>query len=154
MTVPKKIESLIKKSGLSQGDFAVKIGAADTVVNGSSIVSQWKSEKTTSYKKYLPKIAELCNVSLDWLSSDDDSDGSGKNFWPEVTALNSVKRLFSENITFDEDRQITEYIDSLIARRDSLKSSAMLRGARISEAEDKQIADFIGYLLSVRKDSE
>ncbi len=65
-----KILSLIKKNGLSDNEFTKKAGL------NKSAVSDWKSGKTSSYNKHLPKIAEVLGVTTDYLIDTSNSDGT------------------------------------------------------------------------------
>lgn len=50
-----------KAVGISQKDLAEKIGIRPQAI------TEWKIGTTTSYTKYLPQIANVLNVSIDYL---------------------------------------------------------------------------------------
>ena len=50
-----------KAVGISQKDLAEKIGIRPQAI------TEWKIGTTTSYTKYLPQIADVLNVSIDYL---------------------------------------------------------------------------------------
>ena len=53
--------SLLKEQGKKQIDLTNFLGLS------KNIFSEWKSERSTSYKKHLPQIAEFFGVSVDYL---------------------------------------------------------------------------------------
>lgn len=81
-----KILQLIKKNGLTENEFTKKVGL------NKSAVSDWKSGKTSSYNKHLPKIAEVLDVSIDYLL--DNSIPTNKNNDEKELNLNSDELLF------------------------------------------------------------
>jgi transcriptional regulator with XRE-family HTH domain len=105
-----KILVLIKQNGVEQQAFAEAIGAA-LPGKGKSVVSQWKSGKTKTYLNYIKEIAEYFSVSADWLLGVETSA-------PYKTKLRSIARMQDANLTEDEDKQITEYIEFLVSRRE------------------------------------
>lgn len=61
MTTVERIFALLTSRHIEQKELAAFLG-----VRGQTI-SDWKSGKTKSYKKYIEKIAEFFNVSVDYL---------------------------------------------------------------------------------------
>ena len=61
METMKRIEETRIKKGLTGNDIAKKINVS------RSVYSQWKSGESESYKKYLPQIADLLGVSVNYL---------------------------------------------------------------------------------------
>lgn len=61
MDIVDRIFELLDESGMEQQAFAVKIGA------DKYAVSKWRNRKLTSYRKYLPRIAEVLNTTVQWL---------------------------------------------------------------------------------------
>ena len=59
-----KITKLLKDRNIEQRELAAYLGIS------AAIVSEWKSGKTQSYKKYLAKIAEFFNVPYDYFTND------------------------------------------------------------------------------------
>lgn len=56
-----RIDSLRKKNNMSRIELLTKLGL------GKSVWGAWMRGDNTSFMKYLPQIAEIFNVSLDWL---------------------------------------------------------------------------------------
>ncbi len=56
-----KIMDLLWKNGMTEADFCNKVGI------NKSAVTDWKKGKTKSYMKHIPKIADVLNVSADYL---------------------------------------------------------------------------------------
>ena len=50
-----------KSCGISQKDLAARIGVRPQAI------TEWKTGTTSSYTKYLPQIAEVLGVSIDYL---------------------------------------------------------------------------------------
>lgn len=100
-----KILYLLKTNNIEQQKFAEDIGLK------KQAISEWKSGKTKSYKKYIDKIAEYFNVSTDYLLGieikDQDDDDN----------LNPIQKEMMELIkdASDEDlllmKQILEKFD-------------------------------------------
>lgn len=67
MSTLDKIIDLYEKSGRNQKDLTDYLGLE------KSTFSAWKSGKSASYKKYIPKIAKFYNVTTDYLLNDDNS---------------------------------------------------------------------------------
>lgn len=61
-----KITTLLKLQGKSQSELCTYLGIK------KNAYTNWKNGHTTSYMKYLPKIAQFLSVSVDILVSDDD----------------------------------------------------------------------------------
>ena len=64
MSTIDKIILLLDQSGKSQKEFADFLGIT------KNAITDWKSGRIKSYRKYIPKIAEFFNVSTDYLLSD------------------------------------------------------------------------------------
>jgi transcriptional regulator with XRE-family HTH domain len=87
-----RISELLEKSGMKKIEFLTALGLK------RSAWSAWTSGKANSYKKYLPQIANIFGVSLDWLagneqkeklSSEEESlSGLDKNFLNKIRKLN------------------------------------------------------------------
>lgn len=61
MDTADRIFYALDKIGMEQKAFAAAIGTFPSTVSG------WKTGKTKSYKNYLPKIAEVLHISVDYL---------------------------------------------------------------------------------------
>lgn len=64
MTTVEKIICLLKQKGAEQKDLAEFIGVSNQAV------TDWKSGRTHSYKRYIDKIADYFGVSVDCLLND------------------------------------------------------------------------------------
>ena len=92
--------SLLKEQGKKQIDLTNFLGLS------KNIFSEWKSERSTSYKKHLPQIAEFFDVSVDYLL--------GKEI--PTTENNFTYALYNElthDLSEDEIQQIKQYADFL-----------------------------------------
>lgn len=58
-----RILTEMKKRKISQAALCRKLDVQNTVF------TDWKSNRTASYKKYLPKIAEILNCSVEYLTT-------------------------------------------------------------------------------------
>lgn len=63
-----KVLSLIKSNNIPKGKFLSDLKL------GRSTISDWTNNKSVSYLKYLPQIAAYFNVSLDWLSGNEQKN--------------------------------------------------------------------------------
>lgn len=61
-----RIFELVDKQFKEQREFAFALGLDPT------IVSRWRKRKSESYNKYLPQIAEVLGVSVDYLTTGED----------------------------------------------------------------------------------
>lgn len=60
-----RIIELLDQSGMKKNEFLSKLGLS------RSAWGAWVMGDTTSYIKYLPQIAEIFGVSLDWLAGNE-----------------------------------------------------------------------------------
>ena len=86
-----------KSSGISQKDLAARIGIRPQAI------TEWKIGTTSSYTKYLPKIAEALDVSVDYLLSGEketpivQNDGlstEARKLLKEFERLNKAGKMF------------------------------------------------------------
>ena len=71
MDVLSNILSVLKEKNIQQKDLAAFLGLSSNVMTG------WKNGSCKSYEKYLPKIAEFLNISVDYLLGNDNNEGNG-----------------------------------------------------------------------------
>lgn len=71
MDIVARILFLVKEKGKSQKELADYIGVSQQVV------TDWKSGKSESYKKYLPKIASFFEISIDELAGNEKKPAIG-----------------------------------------------------------------------------
>ena len=65
-TTPDRVRDLIQASGLSQGDFALRVGLNDSKLSKSLSGARRFSSLD------LARIAEICEVTVDWLITGDE----------------------------------------------------------------------------------
>lgn len=91
-----------------------------------STVADWKSGKSKSYRRYLHEIAEIYNVSVEWLRGETDEKtpqellfGNSKTplVYVDEEALNAelISRLIS--LTPEEQKQVDAFVQGLLANR-------------------------------------
>lgn len=78
MNTLERILSLIEERGIQQQELSDYLGI------NKQVITDWKSGKSKSYKKYIGKIAEFFNVTSDYLQ--------GLQIANEATAQNSTER--------------------------------------------------------------
>lgn len=81
MSTIDKIILLLDKSGKSQKEFADFLGIT------KNAITDWKSGRIKSYRKYIPKIAEFFDVSTDYLLSDDMNTSTQESEPPSISEL-------------------------------------------------------------------
>ena len=81
MDTAERIFDLLDRFGMEQKKFAELIGATD------KIVSKWRTSGLTSYRKYLPQIADVLGTTVEYLLTGkkeepaaEDSSGREKEF--------------------------------------------------------------------------
>lgn len=101
-----KIMDLLWKRDMKEKDFCIAVGI------NKSAVTDWKNGKTKSYLKHISKIAEVLNVSEDYLlgETDDTSVNSSSDDLNEYLELlrnrDEMKMLF--NLTKDATKEEVE----------------------------------------------
>lgn len=90
MVILNKITELLQTSGRQQKDLCEYLGVS------AKVYSQWKSGQTTSYKKYLPQIADYLGVTVDYLTGKSSIPNAieASNIYM-IPVFESVVRLFS-----------------------------------------------------------
>lgn len=108
MTTVEKIICLLKQKGAEQKDLAEFIGVSNQAV------TDWKSGRTHSYKRYIDKIADYFGVSVDCLLNDAPlPDCTGNDF------SNSINVAYGENssvvgnhtVSYPCDDMLEEFIE-------------------------------------------
>ena len=93
-----RISELLEKSGMKKIEFLKKLGLS------RSAWSAWMRGDAKSYKTYLPQIAEIFGVSLDWLAGNERKDGPA----PENDALQPLWDI-AKDFSPEECAQLIEY---------------------------------------------
>lgn len=119
---------------LSQIDLATQIGVA------KNTYSQYESGDRKPNYEILKKLADVLEVSIDYLLEKSDS---------KLT----VEQLEKWEAKYNNDKQLNEEIEFLESTS-KLRSVARLEKSKISDEEDKQIAQFIDFLISQKKQDE
>ncbi|HAN20405.1 MAG: hypothetical protein A2Y15_08610 [Clostridiales bacterium GWF2_36_10] len=102
---------LIKDKGISEKMFLSDMGLNRT------ILSDWKSGKSHSYMKYVKKIADYFNVSVDYLLGNTEQKEK-----PTTDKGNELKSEFAamlEKLTPDELEQVRKYTRFLLEQQKS-----------------------------------
>ena len=97
MTLNEKIAYARKKSGLSQVDLA------DIMEVSRQSVSKWETGEANPEINKLSKLAEVLNVSVDWLLSEDNSvlsdESCNNTLGKEVSPMGSTDTEITEQAT-------------------------------------------------------
>lgn len=120
MCILNKISDLLKEKGKTQKDLTDYLGLT------KNTFTNWKGGNNTSYKKYLPEIAEFLGVSVDYLLGKSDTivkqsvfsfEGEGSS---EQTL--NIKELNQLSKLLDAARGLpAEQIEALINVANSMK---------------------------------
>ena len=84
MEVLTNILALLKKQNKKQIELATCLGLS------KNVFTEWKAGRNTSYKKYLPEIADFFGVSVEYLLGkeiDTSEDAELNNYLQELTDM-------------------------------------------------------------------
>lgn len=114
-TTPDRIFSLLEKKGIDQKDFAGLIGASDKTV------SAWKTGRAKSYTKYLSKIAEVLETSVDYLLNGNSAIITIDHDLPPQGSFSNLLKSGKDIAVhlFDNVQYFTEGNEDLIKRLNS-----------------------------------
>lgn len=99
-----RILAAMKEKGFDQKSFAQELGIS------AQVITDWKKGNSTSYQRYIPKIAELLDTNVDYLLT-----GSQPTDDPVLSdALAKFRRL-----TPEQRAAVQMMIDSLAAQNES-----------------------------------
>lgn len=105
MEILDKISYLLKEKKKKQKELTDYIGIS------KNNFTDWKSGRSNSYMKYLPKIAEFLDVSLDYLvgTTPDQKDRKNETVADIVLSIKNNEKIINliKDITFLSDEQIT-----------------------------------------------
>ena len=79
---------LVNEMYREQRQFAEAIGAP------ASRISEWRNRKSTSYMKYLPKIAEVLDTNVQWLLTGEGEKNRQTAFPKESGSSEEFAKLF------------------------------------------------------------
>lgn len=73
-----KIQQTMKEKRISQRELCEKLGLKETNFG------QWKRGKTESYKKYLPEIARILGVTVDYLLTGENEQTEAERYYKAI----------------------------------------------------------------------
>ncbi|MBQ7372509.1 MAG: hypothetical protein IJW67_11650 [Blautia sp.] len=98
----------------------------------SGVASGWKRRNCDPPAKYLPTIARLCGVSIDYLCT-------GEDYTPQKEATQDEKEI--PNLNADEERLLKKYRELDEDGKDIVKSALVVESRRINtDAAKKETA--------------
>lgn len=100
MSIIDKISCLLKESNYTQSDLLNYIG-----ITRKATFSDWKSGRSVSYNRYIDKIAEFFNVSVNYFYEDDDSYALLKD---ELELISTYR-----NLTEHGKKQVINYVNKV-----------------------------------------
>ena len=101
-----RILSLMKEKGYDQKTFAEQLGIR------AQIITDWKKGTTTSYTRYIQRIAELLGVSADYLLTGTVADSATVGDPDLAAALAQFEKL-----TPEQRAKVIGYMEGLISSR-------------------------------------
>ena len=100
MDILTNIIQLLKERNKKQIDLTNYLGVS------KNIFTDWKSGRNTSYKKYLPEIAEFFNVSTDYLAGKE-------NLATEKDFTYALYNEMTHDLSDEKIAQLKQYADFL-----------------------------------------
>lgn len=118
--VLERILSLIPKGKNGKYAHGAKVKFAKSIgYNDGSIVSMWENGASVSYTKKLHQIADIYNVSVEWLKGETDDPGIKKaptdKSDERILDAGLIKRLVL--LTPDELRRVDDFVQGILASR-------------------------------------
>lgn len=118
--VLERILSLIPKGKNGKYAHGAKVKFAKSIgYNDGSIVSMWENGASVSYTKKLHQIADIYNVSVEWLKGETDDPGIKKaptdKIDERILDAGLIKRLVL--LTPDEVRRVDDFVQGILASR-------------------------------------
>lgn len=123
-TVVIKIMNLLETQQKQQSDLAEYLGLK------SYVVSEWKSGKTRSYRKYINKIADFFGVDAEYFDLENDTEffqprNSSKNPTPQDHTVVQIIEIYNK-LSLKNKGRVIEYITTLeesVNKKDSLEEA-------------------------------
>lgn len=116
-TMLENIGDKIKEKRLLQGMTLTELG--DKIGVGASTVRKWETGYIKDIKSdKIQKLANALKVTPAYLMGWDEKEPAQKPQEPIKRKLRSVARLEENELTEEEDKDLQNYIDFLIAKRD------------------------------------
>ena len=100
MSILHNIVDLMQKKGMGNKDLAEKLGLT------AQAVTDWKAGRSKSYNKYLPQIADILDVSIDYLL-----DKKEKPTGVSADELDEALKKVSEIASTLSDEEKQKWID-------------------------------------------
>lgn len=118
--VLERILSLIPKGKNGKYAHGAKVKFAKSIgYNDGSIVSMWENGASVSYTKKLHQIADIYNVSVEWLKGETDDPGIKEaptdKIDERILDAGLIKRLVL--LTPDELRRVDDFVQGILASR-------------------------------------
>lgn len=118
--VLERILSLIPKGKNGKYAHGAKVKFAKSIgYNDGSIVSMWENGASVSYTKKLHQIADIYNVSVEWLKGETDDPGIKKaptdKIDERILDAGLIKRLVL--LTPDELHRVDDFVQGILASR-------------------------------------
>ena len=118
--VLERILSLIPKGKNGKYAHGAKVKFAKSIgYNDGSIVSMWENGASVSYTMKLHQIADIYNVSVEWLKGETDDPGIKKaptdKIDERILDAGLIKRLVL--LTPDELRRVDDFVQGILASR-------------------------------------
>ena len=93
MDTVSRIFELVGKQFREQQDFAKELGIA------SNIVSNWRCGRSSTYRKYLPEIASVLGVSVEYLLTGEERENAPPIQTDEESVANLIDQLSPQQLT-------------------------------------------------------
>lgn len=110
--IPKKPDGKFVHGALKE--FANKLN-----LKSGNVVSDWMNGRSTSYTSYVYQIADIYNVSVEWLKGETDDPGIKKaptdKIDERILDAGLIKRLVL--LTPDELRRVDDFVQGILASR-------------------------------------
>ena len=109
MEILNKITKLLKEQGKQQKELTDFLGLS------GQAVTNWKNGSSTSYKKYLPQIAEFLGVGVDYLIGNEEAQKKNDIFADAILNIRTNPKMFKVVMNLQQltDEQLT-FVDSVV----------------------------------------
>lgn len=125
-----KITILLQEQNKTQSDLCAYIGVK------KNAYTNWKSGHTTSYKKYLPQIAEYFNVSVDYLVGKTEQKNRADPEGPLLTENQQKLYDVSSDLSNEDIEKVIDYIELLKLKNNAQQKERIKLVARSGEQKE------------------
>lgn len=129
MTPGERIKQIRKSQGLSQKEFALRLGG-----ESKTTVSGWESDRSLPKTIVLIEIAKMGNKTIDWLLTGKEAAEADEFFKSGFTVKNKLKQL---EIEVEELKGENEQLRSSISQ---ITSAAQAAGQILKKKKKKSIS--------------